>query len=316
MDFTGLSGCAAASQILQWNGAGWNCVATPAGGAGGVSSVSVAAPTPITVTGTTAVSLFMAPASASASGYLSEADWGVFNAKAPIASPTFTGTVTAPTFVGGLTGNAATATSAGSATTAGSAGAVSPNVITPSDLNTSTPAGSGQVPMRGPTDTFTWISPLAPPSASCSAEQVLTWNGSVLSCTTPTAAASVPAFASVTPGSGTGAIMSTAASVNFTTATAGRVLILADANFWGQGPACVGIARLVVDSVADDVTTSWVHVPTIASGNNSGVIATSKLVTSLAAGPHTAALEWATTVTGTTLCTIIKNPHLNVIVLN
>lgn len=37
--------------------------------------------------------------------------------KAPLASPTFTGTVTAPTFVGALTGNASTATSAATLTT-------------------------------------------------------------------------------------------------------------------------------------------------------------------------------------------------------
>src|SRR4051812_35667050 len=33
--------------------------------------------------------------------------------KAPLASPTFTGSVTAPTFIGSLTGNASTATTAG-----------------------------------------------------------------------------------------------------------------------------------------------------------------------------------------------------------
>ncbi|HEV7297761.1 MAG TPA: hypothetical protein VGN72_00225 [Tepidisphaeraceae bacterium] len=45
--------------------------------------------------------------------------------KAPLASPTFTGTVTAPTFVGSLTGNATTATSATSATFASTAGTAS-----------------------------------------------------------------------------------------------------------------------------------------------------------------------------------------------
>ena len=44
---------------------------------------------------------------------------GNVNLKAPLASPTFTGTVTAPTFSGALSGNATTATSATTATTAG-----------------------------------------------------------------------------------------------------------------------------------------------------------------------------------------------------
>lgn len=55
-------------------------------------------------------------------GYLTGATSAIqtqLNLKAPLASPTFTGTVTAPTFAGALTGNASTATSATTATTAG-----------------------------------------------------------------------------------------------------------------------------------------------------------------------------------------------------
>ena len=48
----------------------------------------------------------------------------------PIASPTFTGTVTAPAFSGSLAGNAATATSAGSATSATNASYAATQAIT------------------------------------------------------------------------------------------------------------------------------------------------------------------------------------------
>lgn len=51
-------------------------------------------------------SFSQAAATGSQNGYLKSADWTTFNAKAPIASPTFTGIVTAPSFVGALTGNA------------------------------------------------------------------------------------------------------------------------------------------------------------------------------------------------------------------
>jgi hypothetical protein len=39
----------------------------------------------------------MPAATGSVNGYLTSTDWTTFNAKAPIASPTFTGTVTVPT---------------------------------------------------------------------------------------------------------------------------------------------------------------------------------------------------------------------------
>jgi hypothetical protein len=48
---------------------------------------------------------------------ISTATQTALNLKAPLNSPTFTGTVTAPTFIGALTGNATSATSAGTVTT-------------------------------------------------------------------------------------------------------------------------------------------------------------------------------------------------------
>jgi hypothetical protein len=303
---------------------------TPAGGAGGgVTSVSAAAGTPITVaTGTTTPVLSMPAASAAGSGYLSSGDWSTFSAKAPIANPTFSGVVNAPTvnansFVGALTGNVTgNATTATTAVTAQVASTVAAGAIKPSNLNTSTAGGPafGQVPSSGgaggaATDAFTWVTPVTPPSTgACVAPQVLTWNGSALSCVSLTASASVPAYASVTAaGAGTGALMSTAASVTFTLAAAGKVLLLADVNFWGGGPACTGIARLTIDGVGDDTTLGWVSVPAVTSGNNSGSYATSKLVTSMAAGSHTVILQWAT---GAALCSSAMNPHVNAIVLN
>lgn len=66
--------------------------------------------------------------------------------KAPLASPTFTGTVTAPTFVGALTGNASTATSAATLTTPRNINGVSFNgsaniTITATATNTLTLGG-------------------------------------------------------------------------------------------------------------------------------------------------------------------------------
>lgn len=67
--------------------------------------------------------------------------------KAPLASPTFTGTVTAPTFAGALTGNASTATSAATLTTPRTINGVSFNgsaaiTVTANTTNTLT-LGSG-----------------------------------------------------------------------------------------------------------------------------------------------------------------------------
>ena len=191
VEYAGLSGCGTTvNQILQWSGTAWTCIATPAGAGGGVSSVSAAAGTPITVaTGTTTPVLSMSAASATASGFLSLADWSAFNAKAPTASPTFTGTVTAPSFAGNLTGNATTATSATSATTATtattalSANAVAASAVTPAGLNAATAPTPGQVPARDATDTFIWVSPLAAPAAACSVPTtLLTWNGTAFAC--------------------------------------------------------------------------------------------------------------------------------------
>jgi len=54
----------------------------------------------------------LSTASASVSGILSSADWSTFNGKAPIASPTFTGTVTTPNtkFTGAYSANVISST--------------------------------------------------------------------------------------------------------------------------------------------------------------------------------------------------------------
>ena len=54
-----------------------------------------------TGTSTPVITLNVPTASASNRGALSAADWGTFNAKAPLGSPAFTGTPTAPTAAGG-----------------------------------------------------------------------------------------------------------------------------------------------------------------------------------------------------------------------
>ncbi len=182
-------------QVLKWSGTAWACAADDTGGTGGVTSVAVTAP--VTNGGTSAApNIGMTVAGSSSDGYLTALDWNAFNSKAPTASPVFTGTVSAgtvsaTTFVGSLSGNASTATSAttaGSATTATtattalSADAVAANAITPSDLNTGTAPGTGQVPSKGAGDSFTWVSPLAAPPAACAGGQVLSWNGSAFGC--------------------------------------------------------------------------------------------------------------------------------------
>lgn len=168
-------------QILQRVAGAWTCTPTPSGG-GGVTNVTATAGSPITVTGTTVKNLDIATASRSTSGYLLAGDFGVFADKAPLANPSFIGTVTAPTFAGSLSGNATTATSATTATTALSANAVAANAVTPSDLNSAGLPAVGQVPALGATDSFTWVSPLTAPAAACGAGLVLTWNGSALAC--------------------------------------------------------------------------------------------------------------------------------------
>ncbi len=85
---------------------------TVACGAVAVGVTGVTATAPLSSSGGAVPDISMSVASGTASGYLSSADWTTFNAKAPTASPTFTGTVTAPTFAGALSGNAATATDA------------------------------------------------------------------------------------------------------------------------------------------------------------------------------------------------------------
>lgn len=60
-----------------------------------VSSVTASAP--VVSSGGVNPVISIAPANATTNGYLASADWTIFNAKAPISSPAFTGVPTAPT---------------------------------------------------------------------------------------------------------------------------------------------------------------------------------------------------------------------------
>lgn len=69
-----------AGQAMTWDGTTFTCM-TPAGGGGGVTSVTATAP--VLISGGTSTPVVSLPkATASASGYLSSADWTTFNNKA------------------------------------------------------------------------------------------------------------------------------------------------------------------------------------------------------------------------------------------
>ena len=92
---------------------------TPA--SGGVTSVTGTAP--VVSSGGTTPAISMAAAASGVPGYLTAADWSTFNGKAPIASPTFTGTPAAPTATAGTnTTQIATTAFVTAAVTAGSGG--------------------------------------------------------------------------------------------------------------------------------------------------------------------------------------------------
>ncbi len=224
LDFAAFSGKAPSpgaaclpGQVLDWNGTAFQCV-TDQAGTGTVTGVAAAVGTPITITGTTVPTLkmFHAGDGTGNAGYIAAADYARFDAKAPTASPTFTGvvnasTISAASFVGPLSGNATSATTASSATnaqTAQVANSVIANVIKPSNLTTATLPNTGQVPSRTASDTFAWVTPLAGPAAACGAGQILTWNGSALVCVTDFAngtITSVVAGAGLTGGAASGA---------------------------------------------------------------------------------------------------------------
>jgi hypothetical protein len=70
-------------------------VQTAVSGASGVTSVTATAP--LSSTGGNTPDISISQSSGSTNGYLSSTDWTTFNNKAPINSPTFTGTPNAPT---------------------------------------------------------------------------------------------------------------------------------------------------------------------------------------------------------------------------
>ncbi len=62
---------------------------------------SVTGTAPVVSSGGNTPAISMAPATTSVNGYLTSTDWNTFNGKAPLASPTFTGTPAAPTATAG-----------------------------------------------------------------------------------------------------------------------------------------------------------------------------------------------------------------------
>lgn len=63
--------------------------------------ISVTGTAPVVSSGGATPAISMASANTSTPGYLTAADWNTFNGKAPLASPTFTGTPAAPTATAG-----------------------------------------------------------------------------------------------------------------------------------------------------------------------------------------------------------------------
>lgn len=197
IDHSGISGCTSTSQILQWSGTTWQCISTPGGGGGGVTSVATGAGLtggPITASGTLAIDPSVVPLLGATTN-------------------TFSGMVVAPTFQGALSGNATTATTAATATTV-AAGAITPNRL-------SGPAGSvGQVPAQTASNSWTWMTPMSPPAAACTSGQVLSWTGSAATCQTDANSGGtitgVGAGAGLTGGGTAGAI---SLAANFTSAS-------------------------------------------------------------------------------------------------
>lgn len=104
-----------AGKFLKWNGTRplWSTLPTSTSGSGITSLGGLTGATQTFATGTsgtnftisssgTAHTFNLPTASASARGLLSSTDWSTFNAKAPTASPTFTGTITTPFTAGSI----------------------------------------------------------------------------------------------------------------------------------------------------------------------------------------------------------------------
>jgi hypothetical protein len=103
-------------QVLTSQGSGVTPIwTTPTTGT--VTSVSGTAP--ISSSGGATPAISISQATTSTDGYLSSTDWNTFNGKAPLASPTFTGTVTLPsnTIVNGFNETITVTASAPSSTT-------------------------------------------------------------------------------------------------------------------------------------------------------------------------------------------------------
>jgi hypothetical protein len=314
VDHGGLSGCAAASQVLQWNGTAWTCINTPAGGGGGVTGVTATAP--LSSSGGTAPVISMGMAGASASGYLSSTDWTAFSSK-PAAPGAVCLAGTVLTWTG--TGFACVVDQVGSGTvTAVAVAAGTPITVTNS---TTVPTlrmsyasdGTGNPGYITAADFINFSGKAPSPAAACGTGQVLSWNGSAFTCVAAPGGG-VAAYSNTAPVPfGSGATYAVAASVTFTLAVASKVLVLGDVFLWGQGAACNGMTRITVDGVVDQTTLTSINVPAVVSGNNGGSVATSLMINSLAAGAHTISLD---TATNTGMCNLAKSPHVNAIALN
>jgi hypothetical protein len=135
------------------------------------SSVATGTTTPV-------ITLNVPTASASNRGALSAADWTTFNGKAPLASPTFTGTPTAPTATAG-TNTTQLATTQFVTTAAASATGLK-SATTSVSVSAATAPSSGQVLTATSSTTATWQTPAGGsslPTQTGNAGKVLVTNG-------------------------------------------------------------------------------------------------------------------------------------------
>ena len=202
-----LTGCAVAGQILQWDGAGWQCAAAPSSGftpptcasagqvlqwdgtawrcaadASGLAAVAVAAP--LAGDGTPGAPVSLGAASAISSGYVTAADYVAFGAKAPspgagcLPNEVLTWTGAAFSCVadqnsgGTVTGVSAAPGSPISVATGGTTPVIG---ITRADA-----AGTAGYITSADYVAFSGKAPS--PGAGCLPNEVLTWTGAAFSC--------------------------------------------------------------------------------------------------------------------------------------